>query len=178
MWIFLIAVASAAAFFISKKIYYTAGFKEGAIFADTSGYKQGYSIGFEEGYKFRDSIAKIEFALRASEQFNLNLIYDELGNPLAYIEISGGFTERKESALVRRYLIIKATNRAQFARYKDIEITVMFLDKRETPLKESTYEIKDILYPGRSISIEVPPKDIPEFSERVRFKLKGAQGID
>ncbi len=176
-----IAIASVVifSFFLGRKFHFRSGFNAGALFADTSGYKQGYNIGFAEGYELRDSIAKKEIALRAADVFNLNIIYEELGNPARYMELSCELIEKQPgrgSSVKYAKCLIKSL--ASFARYDKIKIKAKFFDKRKSELKELTFVLPEVLYPGRSIIFEITGKDVPEFAESVEIKLESAHGIE
>lgn len=179
VWLAVVAAAAgisfAAGMFIFKKI----GYDEGVRFAIESGSKQAYSLGFEMGYQLRDSIAKREKSLWASDQFNLDIIEQEAGSPLAHILISGEVLQKEVGrGIVAKYVSGRVTSTAQFARYKEITVNVKFLGKRNELLKEQTVSLEDILYPGRSVVFEISHKDVPEFTEAVEMKLEGATGVD
>ena len=180
IWATAIIIASLTAFLTGKKIYYTRGFNAGAVFADTSGYKQGYRLGFELCYQLRDSIAKTETS--NEENLNLNIIYEELGNPEKFISITGEVAERnlggKTSASWVKYARGKIESSASFARYKDISITAKFFDKRNASIGKATVTIPEILYPGRVLIFVISEKEVPEFTETVQFELENAHGMD
>ena len=178
-WISAVLICSAVSFVISLLIFRKMGFDEGVRFAVASGSRQGYSLGFEMGYQLRDSIAEREIALRAADQFNLSIIEGEYDNPKTKIVITAEVMTREASTGDRekyvRGLIISS---AQFARYKEIKVHVKFLDKRNSVLAEEDISLNDILYPGRNVTFEIPPKEVPEFTESAEITLLSALGVD
>ncbi|HXH18203.1 MAG TPA: hypothetical protein VNJ07_03880 [Chitinophagales bacterium] len=178
-WICGIIVSSAVSFIIGMLIFRQIGYDEGVRFAVTSGSRQGYSLGFEMGYQLRDSIAKIENALKAADRFNLSIIEEEVSNPKAHIVITGEVLQKEsKTGIAEKYVQGIAISNAGFARYTDIEVHVKFLDRRNSVLGEKKVTLNDILYPGRKVIFEIPSNQVPEFTEVVEMSLDSAQGID
>lgn len=182
LWIFGLLLIAALAFYGGKKSGYDTAYFEGAIFGDSSGYKRGYFVGFEDGFQLRDSIAQKEIKLRQSEQFNLNIIYEERGNPEEYITLEGEVKEKQVGGSfgkrVENFVKIKISSEASFARYKNISLNINFIGARSKLLKQVTYPVKDILYPGKTITFELAGSVLPRDVLEVEVRLESALGLD
>jgi len=179
LWLVSMAGVATISFLAGMFIFRSIGYDEGVRFAVTSGSKQGYALGFEMGYQMRDSLAKKEKELSASNQFNLNLIEQEAENPHANIALSGRVDFKEISGRAAAKIVVVIINStAQFVRYKEMTIHVKYLDKRNNLLKEQDIKLEDILYPGRTVTYEISHKEVPEFTESVEVKLVKATGVD
>lgn len=176
-------IVGISAFYLGRLTSYNSGYFEGAIFGDSSGYKRGVNIGFEEGYAFRDSIAIKEQSRQSSEQLNLNLIYEETGYPANYINVSGEVLSKEVGSSYfannyETYVKLTVSNKARFARYKDIVVALTFKGKGNKTLGTLNYEVNEILYPGKLKKIEIPYDKVPRTTESVECKLVKATAID
>jgi hypothetical protein len=179
IWVSAIILVGIASFFSGKTLYYKDGYRDGVIFADSSSYKRGKTEGYKEGYEYCDSIAEDLDRLRTSEMFNLNIIFEELADPKAYIKASGTIETREGSpARSSKYVKVRITNSASFARYNDLVMIARFKDKREGVIGD--FEIKSpyVLYPRKSLNFEIEQKDVPEHAESVDILIESAQGLD
>ena len=178
VWIVAMVVVAVISFVISMFIFREIGYEEGIQFAVSSSSKQGYSLGFDMGYQLRDSLAKKERELRASNQFNLNLIEQEAGRPEDYILLSGSVVENISKRGLEKVVSIRIVSAAHFARYKEMVLAVKYLGKRNKVLGEQTVTPDDILYPGTTVVYDINQKDVPDFTESVDIKLVSASGVD
>lgn len=176
IWFGALIVVGALSFFSGKTLYYKEGYRDGVIFADSSSYKRGKVDGYRDGYAYCDSITEDMDSLRATEMFNLNIIFEELADPKKYIEIEGTL-EQGAGIGKKRYVKARIKNTSSFARYSELIVVARFYDKRNAVIREINVALPDILYPRKGILFEIK-EDVPDLAESVEFILESAQGMD
>ena len=178
LWVSALVLVGAGSFFSGKVLYYNDGYLKGASLADSSFYKMGEKEGYNRGYEYCDSIAEDLERAKSSEQFNLNIIYEELGNPKEYIQVVGEMDSKTDNGIKIKYAKVRINNNAAFARYNEVVIKAVFKDKAGTVIGSYMMDVPDVLYPRKSVQIEIPSKEVPALTESVELEVQTAQGMD